>query len=128
MPSINFNPHDNAIILEVKLSGKVITTTRLVLDTGASLLMIPWRIATQVGLDIDPTQIVQTTTAPTVKSSPLVSIPRVSVLGETVADIEALVKDLPPESGVDGLLGLSFLRHFNVDINFQKGKLTLKKF
>jgi hypothetical protein len=33
----------------------------------------------------------------------------------------------PPESGVDGLLGLSFLKHFKLTIRFRKGIIDLNK-
>lgn len=57
----------------------------------------------------------------------LVNIPKISVLGETIENVGALIKDLPPEAGVDGLLGLSFIKHFQVHIDFQQGKLTLER-
>lgn len=128
MDSLRFNPKDNAIVVEAKISADFIATTRLVFDTGASLVMIPWRIATKLNIDIDPKQVIQTTTASTVESSPLVTIPKITVLGHTLKNIEGLVKDLPAEAGVDELLGLSFIKHFNVIIDFQKGVLKLERF
>lgn len=50
-----------------------------------------------------------------------------SVLGEEVKNVEALIKDLPPEAGVAGLLGLSFVKNFQVNIDFKKGVLNLKR-
>jgi len=41
--------------------------------------------------------------------------------------VEVLCHDLPPESGVDGLLGLSFLKHFKLTIRFRKGIIDLNK-
>lgn len=127
MPSVAFNPHESAIIIETKLYGSLVTTAQMVLDTGTSLVMIPWQLATSLELEIDPKRTIQTTTASTVESAPLVTIPKVSVLGVEVNNVLALIKDLPPEAGVDGLLGLSFIRHFNVEIDFKHGKLTLTR-
>lgn len=127
MPTLKFNPHDAVIITEAKIHGRVTTTARLVFDTGASLVMIPWKIAVGIGLKIDPKTTIQTTTASTVESSPKVIIPRLNVLGQEIKNVEALIKDLPPQAGVDGLLGLSFIRHFHVQINFSKGELILTK-
>lgn len=127
MPSLRFNPHDSIIVTEAKLWGSLVTTSRLVFDTGASLVIIPWKLATGIGLKIDPQKTIQTTTASTVETTPLVNIPKISVLGETIENVGALIKDLPPEAGVDGLLGLSFIKHFQVHIDFQQGKLTLER-
>lgn len=55
----------------------------------------------------------------------LVILPKVKVLGNTVTDVQCLVKDLPQESGVDGLLGLSFLHHFILTLDFVHGRLSL---
>lgn len=128
MPSLKFNPHDSVIVVETKIWGvKLAATIRLVFDTGASLVILPWKLATGLGLKIDQTKIIQTTTASTVESAPLISIPKMSVLGEEVKNVDALVKDLPPEAGVDGLLGLSFIKNFQVNIDFKKGVLNLER-
>lgn len=126
MAIYRFNPLDNSIILEVHLKGRFTQHARLVLDTGASLLVIPWKIATSLGLHIDPNNLIDTTTASTVESSPLTIIPEVSVLGKSAKNIECIVRDLPKESGVDGLLGLSFLKHFKITLDFKKGILKLE--
>lgn len=125
MPVIRFNPQSEAVILDIVLEGKIILHARLVLDTGASLVVLPWRIATGLGLKIDPNNLIQTTTATTVESAPLSTIPKVTVLEKSVKNVACLIKDLPPESGVDGLLGLSFLRNFKLSLDFKKGVLQL---
>lgn len=48
-------------------------------------------------------------------------------MGLTVKNVMGLVKDLPAEAGVDGLLGLSFIKHFRVRIDFKKGTLEMTK-
>jgi len=126
MSSLRFNPQSEGIILDVVLEGKITLHVRMVLDTGASLVVLPWRIATGLGLKIDPKNLVQTTTATTVESAPLSVIPKVTVLGKSVRNVRCLVKDLPPESAVDGLLGLSFLRNFDLFLYFKKGILQLE--
>ena len=127
MGTLQCDPKANVIVIEVKVWGSLVTTARMVLDTGASLVMLPWKIATALELEINPKNTIRTTTASTVESAPLVTIPKMSALGEEVQGVEALIKDLPPESGVDGLLGLSFLRHFKLTIDFKNGNLSLKK-
>jgi hypothetical protein len=50
-----------------------------------------------------------------------------TAIGQKVANMEVLCHDIPPESGVDGLLGLSFLKHFKLTIRFRKGIIDLNK-
>jgi len=126
MSQFKFEPRSEAIILDTVLEGKITLHARLVLDTGASLIVLPWWIATGLNLQIDPAHLIQTTSASMVETVPLTKIPKVTVLGKTVKNVSCLIKDLPAESGVDGLLGLSFLRNFNLEINFKKGILTLE--
>ena len=108
------------------LEGKITLHAKFVLDTGASFVVLPWWIATGLNLKIDPKNLTITTTASTVENVPLTSIPKVTLLGKTVHDVPCIVKDLPPEAGVDGLLGLSFLRNFHLSLDFKKGILQLE--
>ena len=126
MAKLKFNPKDSVIVVEAKMWGNFIATARLVFDTGASLVIIPRKLAISLGLKIDPQKTLKTTTASKVEYVPVVTIPKISVLGQEVKNVEALVKDLPPESGVDGLLGLSYIKNFKVTIDFQKSELELQ--
>lgn len=125
MSILKFNPLINTIILDTYLEGKIRLHVKFVLDTGASYIVIPLWIATGLGLEIDQKNLVSTTTASTVEHVPLAYIPKITVLDKTVKDIPCIIKDLPSESGVDGLLGLSFLKHFKITIDFKKGFLSL---
>ncbi|OGG19326.1 hypothetical protein A3D78_06165 [Candidatus Gottesmanbacteria bacterium RIFCSPHIGHO2_02_FULL_39_14] len=125
MSILKFNPHLPSIILNTYLEGKIKLLVKFVLDTGASYVVIPWRIATGLGLEINQQNLVSTTTASSVEHVPYTSIPKLTVLDKTVRNVPCIVKDLPSESGVDGLLGLSFLKHFKLTIDFNKGFLSL---
>jgi len=46
MSTLRFNPNDSVIVTEVKIWGSLVTTARMVFDTGASLVMLPWKLAT----------------------------------------------------------------------------------
>lgn len=126
MSTLKFDPQAYSIIVEAKIKARVPTIAQLVVDTGASFVVIPWKLALTVGLEVDPGKIIQTTTATAVETVPIVNIPEISVLGKTVKNVEAIIKDLPPEAPVDGLLGLSFLKHLKLTLNFKKGELKLE--
>jgi predicted aspartyl protease len=66
------------------------------------------------------------TTASTIEKAPLITLRRVRVLGVEAKQVEVVVHDLPPKSRVDGLLGLSFLRHFNIHLLFRDGVLEIR--
>ncbi len=126
MQSITFNPSSFVIVLDVGLTGSRVGIAKMVLDTGASYLVVRWKLMSAIGIKIDPQKTVHTTTASSIETVPKVIIPEVIVLGKRVKNVEAIVKDLPPESHVDGLLGLSFLRNFKLTVDFKKGLLSLE--
>lgn len=47
-------------------------------------------------------------------------------MGKSVDNLEVLCHDLPPEAKVDGLLGLNFIRHFNIAIRFRDGVIDIE--
>jgi len=89
-------------------------------------MMIPTEMAKSLKLPIIKT--IDATTASSTEKVPIVIIPRVSIGDGHMHNVEAIVKDLPSESYIDGLLGLNFIKHFNVNIDFKHGKLTLEKY
>ena len=129
MARINFDKDQPVIVLDVAIKGKgkVIENARMALDTGATYIMIPWKIANVLGLEPEIVkERIDITTASGVEKVPQVELESVSVLGKIANNIKAIVHDLPQKSYVDGLLGLSFLRHFNLYISFKDGYLELK--
>lgn len=126
MSILKFNPQVSSIILDTYLQGKIGLHAKFVLDTGASYIVLPWWIATGLGLEINQKNLVSTTTASSVETVPYTNIPKVTVLDKTSHNVPCIIKDLPSESGVDGLLGLSFLRNFKLTLNIQKGILQLE--
>lgn len=126
MPTLKFDPETPSIIVDADIKASLPTIARLALDTGASYVALPWKLTSAIGIAIDPKRTLQITTATTVETVPEIIIPQISVLGKTVRRVMGIVKDLPPESPVDGLLGLSFLKHFKLTLDFQKGMLRLE--
>jgi len=35
---------------------------------------------------------------------------------------------IPEEYGIDGVIGLNFMRQFNIELDFKRGALTLNRF
>lgn len=84
--------------------------------------MIPWDVAEILGYD--PARFrerVKLTTASGTEKAPLISVNKVRAMEFEVEDVAVVCHDLPPESAVDGLLGLAFLKHFNTDLPLKNG-------
>lgn len=127
MVLFKFDPNASVIVVDVELedNGKK-TTKRMVLDTGATYILFPWEVAGILGIKPELSEErVETVTASGVEKVPLVKIDIVRVLGKEVKNVKAIVHDLPAKSYVDGLLGLSFLRNFNIHLNFKEGSLEI---
>ena len=125
MSVLKFDPATYGIILEAKIKNRFAEIAHLILDTGSTYVTVPWKLATATHLNIKQDQTVKLTSASTYETVPKVIIPEMEVLGKKVRNVEAIVKDLPPEAPADGLLGLSFLKHFKLTIDFKKGILEL---
>lgn len=126
MAKIKFNPQDYLIVASVTFKSHITLDAKLAIDTGASFVMLPWKLTNKLGIKIDPAKTVKTSTASMVETIPEITVPELTWLGQSVKNVPAVVKDLPPETGVAGLLELSFLKHFRLEIDFRKGLLSLE--
>ena len=115
------------IVVEPELEGEDVSEIiKMALDTGATYTMLPWKIARVLGLKPEVSERrIDIITASGVESVPLVNLKSIRLLDKKVSNIDVVIHDLPPKSYVDGLLGLSFLRNFNLHINFKEGCLEL---
>jgi predicted aspartyl protease len=98
----------------------------LALDTGASETLVNWDIAVLLGYDpsASPTRR-QITTGSGVEFAPEIPIERIEALGMERLQFPVLCHTLPPSAGVDGLLGLDFLRGRRVVLDFRAGTITV---
>lgn len=97
-------------LAKAKLGHRLMT---MVVDTGASTSTLPHKIAVLLG--IDPSQAKEHATIITASGiayAPVVEIPVFSALGVELKGFKMACHDLPPESRVEGLLGVDFLCHF----------------
>jgi len=128
MTEIKIDSTAPVIVLDVELRGAhKITTKQMALDTGATYVIIPWDVAELLDLKPEKTrEKTQMITASGVETAPVVTLASVSTLGKKAEDVKAVVHDLPQKSYVDGLLGLSYLKNFNVYIRFRDGVLSIE--
>ena len=124
----NFNPEASGIVLFANFDGEEIKTIKMLLDTGATYTTIPWHVAESLGYKpSDSDNWATITTADGVLTVPLFVVNSIEVLGHKIENVTVMIHDLPEISRVDGLLGLSYLRNFDLIIKFKEGILDLEK-
>ena len=117
---------DHGMTVKAVLNGEV--TCLLAVDTGAAVVVITKSIADRLEINPNDSQEdVQFTLADgSIIKSKVVKIKSIRVGNSTVHNVAAAVTDKPPGSGMDGLLGMSFLNNFNIKMDVANGKLILE--
>jgi clan AA aspartic protease (TIGR02281 family) len=119
------------IFVAAKLNKKI--DVNLLMDTGASMIMLTRDTAERLGIKTDSgsaKDIIQLQVADGRKvNGKIVVLDSVNVQGVEVKNVEAAVlfEDIGDTSFKDGLLGMSFLNRFNFKVDYKSGKLTLEK-
>ena len=123
-----FDSKAGIVLVKTKLYGpRGDVIVNLALDTGATCTLVSWETAVQLGYD--PGSLHERTPITTesgVEYCPKMVLNSVEAFGKAVRKLDALCHTLPPTSRVDGLLGLNFLRRFDVRINFRQGYITMR--
>jgi len=117
------------LFVNALLNTKV--NARLLVDTGASLVILSPDIAKKLNIDI------QSATLPDIKlvlgdasqiPAKLIKIEVMSVEEAKATNIDAaVISKADAFPGFDGMLGMSFLRLFKFEINLEQNKLVLEK-
>lgn len=107
---------NNVVLVNVRLNEH--TVVRMLLDTGAKYTIITPEVAQRLTLDLDNARSVPVTTATQLQSARLVKLEQMDVYGLVIKDVESAIMNLPNTLGVDGLLGISFLQHCRMILDF----------
>ncbi len=123
--TIRFPSGAAEIPLDVLLNKRMIQ--RFIVDTGATMVTIPSSTLEQLGIEIDnDTPVHRVSTASGYMIAYEVSLNQMEVKGQRVFNVPALVIDIPGQPGI-GLLGQSFLKYFELEIDSRRGILRLKR-
>jgi len=98
----------------------------VVLDTGAVYTVIAWDVIKDIGYD----PAISKRRMPIVTANGVIEAPLITVEGIHIADLRAesvdvICHDIPEITGIEGLLGLSFLKHFRTLIDYITGNLEI---
>ena len=125
--SVPFDSQQGLIVVRAELFGpNGSAVLRLALDPGATSTVVS--VGMLVAIGYDPALVsdrVQVTTGSGIEFAPRVILDRVVALGQERLGFPALGHTLPPSAGVDGLLGLDFLRGQTLTVDFRAGHVTL---
>ena len=127
MMGVRFDPQRGLVVVHARLwgpNGNAIL--RLALDTGATASLL--NVGPLVALRYDPalaTDRVQVTTGSSVEFVPRVILDKIQALEQERTSFPVLSHTMPPNAGVDGLLGLDFLRGQRLSVDFRSGEITL---
>lgn len=127
MSSYPFRRRNGPIFVNAEVSGPFgVAVLKLVLDTGATRSLI--NLASLLSLGFDPdlaSQRITMTTGSAVEVAPLLTVTRLSALGQHRFGFDVIAHALPESSAVDGLLGLDFFRDQILTIDFRAGQVTV---
>jgi predicted aspartyl protease len=126
--SDSFDPNLEAVLVRGMVSGPsgLAVKVTLVLDTGATTSVMNSDALTRVGYDpaASPDR-EKVLTGGGVQNLPRLVLNRLETLGQDRIDFPVLCHDFPPTAGIDGLLGLDFLRGLVLTLDFRVGFITL---
>jgi hypothetical protein len=126
--STPFNSQHGLVINRARIWGPSgHADVRLALDTGAVVTVIRTGVLVAIGYDpgTSPDRL-QMTTGSGIEFVPRLPIDRIEVLGQQRTSFQIVAHTLPPTAGIDGLLGLVFLRGQRLTIDFRRGQITLR--
>lgn len=125
--SVPFNPQNGLVMVRAAVDGPSGSAVlRLALDTGATGTVINTGMLVALGYDpaLAPTRI-QVTTGSGVEFVPRLPLDKIIALGQERIGLPVLAHTLPSSAGIDGLLGLDFVRGHTLTVDFRTGLLTL---
>ena len=98
-----------------------------ILDTGASYTSLSTSVARRLGISTSGNATVRLVTASGIIQAPLALLDEVDIGGAMARHVPIVIHDLPGlPSNVVGLLGMSFLERFRVNLDVGSGLLVLE--
>lgn len=124
---VTFEDEGHSMIVDVRINDTA--TGRFVVDTGASVVSLSRAMASRLNLELASDRAVRVTVADgrSVAAYPVV-LNSVQTGNARAQNIAAVILDAEPSPGVDGLLGLTFLREFDFHFDAKGHRLELSGF
>lgn len=125
--SFAFNSASGLVVVSVKVTGPLgIAYYKLALDTGATSTIISVDLLAIVGYDpVAAKEHRRITTGSGTALAPVIEVLKLGALGRELSGLPVLAHTVPASAGIDGVLGLDFLRGTVLHVDFQKGAIDL---
>lgn len=96
----------------------------LLVDTGATYTILPINAVKRLGCDIKKSlRTEQITTGQGTLLLPVVNLPWFNCAGQLITNFEVVAYDIPANLGLDGILGMDFLRAFKAVISIENAEI-----
>ncbi len=123
--SVPFQRRGSSVVVPGRINGEPVGS--FILDTGATFTSISSSVAQQLGIRQQTGSMVRLVTASGIVQAPVVILDQVEIGGASARFVPAVVLDLPGASqSTVGLLGMSFLERFRVNLDLSSGLLVLE--
>ena len=115
------------ILRRVRIHGPVSRREiDMILDTGAVYTVIAWDVAKDIGYDPAISERrMPIVTANGVVEAPLITVESIELAELRVEGVDVVCHDIPEIAEIEGLLGLSFLKHFRTLVDYPAGILEI---
>ena len=124
--STPFDVQGDLIVIPVRLWGPSGELRAVWLDTGATETVVRLGALARVGYDLSQApERVPVTTASGREFVPRLALNRFEALEQKRIEFSVLGLTFPPSAGIDGLLGLDFIRGQDMLVSYRTGMITL---
>lgn len=120
---VPFKEVNGNMVVQGSVNG---TPMNFIVDTGASLVVITPTVAKRAGIDTSSAPRVKLETANGNVQAPAVQIGSLDVASFSLKQVRAAVVRVSPDAHT-GLLGMSFLSHFHMQVDHQHHMLILEQ-
>lgn len=124
---LRFDPDGDLVLVTALLEmNDEVAVLRLALDTGANFSVLTPAVFENMGQNVPPAlENYILATASGLVEAVLVEVESLSALGISRSDFRVAVHSLPDVLDLDGVLGLDFLRHQRLVLDFRSGEIEL---
>ncbi len=131
MTVTTFDPEGDLIIVHARLWGAQgqERDLRLVVDTGAGPTIIAPELLDELGYSARQhgEQVASTRSIAGREQGYMLRVKQLECLGMVEQEFRVYAQDLPTGWDIDGLLGLSFLRHLNYEVRSNEGRILAER-
>ena len=115
------------VLRRVRINGPVShREIDMILDTGAVYTVMAWDVAKDIGYDPAVSERrMPIVTANGVIEAPLITVESMELVELKAEAVDVICLDIPEIAGIEGLLGLSFLKYFRTLLDYPAGILEI---